>query len=234
MRGRHRLGGHTTERFDQHHAFGIETSGRVDDGRKRLGNGDHDGSVTARGDVTQRWTGARPWVRAIAMRWLVVVVLAASVVGCTTARVPSPATSYLTVFEFDTTQARVSGYESPSQALGLALASEVATGLRERGRAAEFAPASAPTPYGGIVIRGRITAIDSAGRRGGIVGPTGPLASCACDGVVATSEGATITSFRDEERASGTDDDPSEGPVQKCLQSLGRRVATMIDLGMRP
>ena len=167
------------------------------------------------------------------MRWVVMIVLPVLLGGCATPRPRSGSGgALLTVFEFDTTETRVSGYASPAQALGLALAAEVANELKQRGRPAELAPASGPVPDGGLVVRGRITTIESVG--GGKVGPLGPEAACACDGAVSTSDGAPVTTFRDEQRAVGADDDPTEGPVQKCLHTMGRSIAGMIDAGLSP
>jgi len=139
----------------------------------------------------------------------------------------------VSVVEFTTEGAWVN-YDEPYDTFGLALASEIAAELRNRGHRAEVVRAGG-TPARGTVVRGRVALIDGGSRAARVlIGFGAGGGRFAAEGEVMRADGTQLGTFRDERVASGMANmwgGSARDLVQKCIRTVGRDIAEMIDTG---
>jgi hypothetical protein len=139
----------------------------------------------------------------------------------------------ISVVEFTTDGARVQ-YDEPYDTFGLALASEIAAELRQRGHDAKVVRAG-ETPPPGTVVRGRILLIDGGSRAARVgVGFGAGGASFGADGEVTGSDGTRLGIFKDQRTSSGMGNmwgGSAHDLIQKCIRTVARDIAGMIDTG---
>jgi len=136
----------------------------------------------------------------------------------------------ITVMEFTQDRAQIR-YGADHDAMGLAVAEEIAGELRRRGHDAKALPANA-TPDGDVVVRGRITRIDGGSRAVRyFVGFGAGAAKFGVEGDVERQE-ERLASFSHERWSGfGVFGGSSSSLVQKCIRAVGRDVGKMIDEG---
>jgi len=137
----------------------------------------------------------------------------------------------IAVVEFTTEDATVS-YSEPVDALGLQLASQVASKLREDGYNAEVFDADRD-PDGDVIVRGRFTLIDGGSRALRYwVGFGAGAAKVKVAGDVVRADGSPVASFSTGRGSGfGIFGGSSAGLVEKCLRGIAADVAKMIDTG---
>jgi hypothetical protein len=137
----------------------------------------------------------------------------------------------VSVLEFGLEGAQVT-YNAPYDTFGLAIAEEIAAGLRKRGHQAEAVPAGG-TAKGSIIVTGDVKRIDAGSRSQRYwVGFGAGAAKFGVEGSVKEAKGKEVASFSDERWSGfGVFGGNSISLVRKCLRVVGQDVAEMIDTG---
>jgi len=137
----------------------------------------------------------------------------------------------LSVVEFDLEGATVT-YNAPYETFGLAVAEEIAAGLRKRGHQAEAVSAGGEVK-GSVVVTGRVKRIDAGSRATRYwVGFGAGAAKFGVEGSVKEAQSGEVATFSDERWSGfGVFGGNSISLVRKCLRAVGQDVAKMIDTG---
>ena len=143
---------------------------------------------------------------------------------------PLPADAPITVVAFAVEPSGVH-YEGSVDAMGLALAGQIADTLRRRGRNAQVA-STPPVEGNGIIVRGRITTIDGGSRATRFwVGFGAGGASVAAEGEVVRADGTQVAPFKAVRSSSGMADmfgGDSPVLVDKCVRAVAEDIAEMV------